>query len=446
MNADTNTTSPPSTPTAISKQQEQPHSGWRTFLSSVGNYISTPFMRKRPAEDAESEVLPAQKRTRIEEPQSITTYDLTENTPSAATNLQLERTEVDDTTEMEGQDLDQNTPLPAAKVQRRRIGEDSDMVMKTQGLGQGTPQAIKKAQRKRAVEHGDTEMEIHDLEETTPQPSTQLQRKRPAEDDDETETASRNKRMRTEDVQRTPHSGQRESPRDYAGPSTKNPKLPTSLSTITEYTEPSRLSSITDTTPSKPPRAMPQRLPPPSSTPLIRRAAQVRAARAAQSGKVAPTYAWEMRTATPKPREPNADARLAKLERMKALEKELEELKKDEDIMEMQSHRRKRVKIDNLRTIPHNKPGDSAGTFRVPEPDSDDEIEVMEDVEVSSNVFDEDKEEEPEVPVFTFPDVGLQADDYHVTPEYQEACGQLFAEGFNEWVAQGMPMDVELEA
>ncbi len=87
--------------------------------------------------------------------------------------------------------------------------------------------------------------------------------------------------------------------------------------------------------------------------------------------------------------EPNADARKAKLDRMRALQKELEELEEDEDIKEMQSHRRKRVKVDHLVTIPHNLPGDSSSTFRVPEVDSDDEMEVDYDVEERSNIFDE---------------------------------------------------------
>ena len=231
-----------------------------------------------------------------------------------------------------------------------------------------------------------------------------------------------------------------ESPRDYAGPSTMNPKLPTSLSTITEYTEPSFLSSFSESTPSRPPRSQPPRSLPPT-TPTIRRAALVRAARASQSiNRSTADYSWAPKVATPKPKEPNADARLAKLERMRALQKELKELEEDKDIQEMQSHRRKRVKIDNLPSIPHNRPGDSAGTFRVPEPDSDDEIEVMEGVEEASNLFNSEMEdgaveEESEVAEYTFPEIGAMPTGYEVTEDFKQQACSLFEEGLLAFVS-----------
>jgi hypothetical protein len=49
----------------------------------------------------------------------------------------------------------------------------------------------------------------------------------------------------------------------------------------------------------------------------------------------------------------------------------------------------KRVKIYHLKTIPHNRPGDSEGTFRFPDLDSDDEMEVDIDAALRSNIFEE---------------------------------------------------------
>lgn len=146
----------------------------------------------------------------------------------------------------------------------------------------------------------------------------------------------------------------------------------------------------------------------------------------------------------PKPKEPNADARLAKLERMRVLQMELEELKRDEDIKEMEAHsvhRRKRVKVDDLVSIPHNRPGDSQSTFRVPDVDSDDEMEVDSEVQERSNVFEEledNSEEEVEDHVqqkYEFPDVGRVPHGYHVSTEFKEAAGHMFTAGLAEFLA-----------
>ena len=154
-------------------------------------------------------------------------------------------------------------------------------------------------------------------------------------------------------------------------------------------------------------------------------------------------YAWE-RQSTPKPKEPNADVRQAKIQRMRDLQRELEELKQDEDIQKMEAlsvHRRKRVKIDNLAVIPHNRPGDSASTFRVPDIDSDDEMEVDASVEERSNIFEDDeteKEEQQHVevqkPVFEFPEVGLKPAEYHVTEDYQNQAGLWFEQGLEAFL------------
>ena len=365
-------------------------------------------------------------------------------------------------------------------------------------------------------------------------------RKRAAEE--EPTAPPSEKRLRVEEPENTPV--QRQTPRDIIRPSPKNPKVPTSLSTITEYTEPSSFFNVPDTTPSKPsrtpqrrtlqvpqntptvpsrlseepqssdslPQSMPSEsqstsnMPPPvpQSTPVnpfvVRRAAMIRAARSASADTRKPNtrqYAWEKRTSTLKPKETNADARYAKMQRMRELQKELEELKQDADVQDMEAHsvhRRKRVKIDNLAVIPHNRPGDSASTFRVPDIDSDDEMEVDDAIEERTNIFQEmeieeerasqskkrkareledeqqkakesdmqkakvieeqmakakatptpnltpsttmnEKEKEVhQAPKFTFPSVAPKPASYHVTAEYKNAAGSLFEQGFQEWL------------
>jgi hypothetical protein len=56
----------------------------------------------------------------------------------------------------------------------------------------------------------------------------------------------------------------------------------------------------------------------------------------------------------------------------------------------------KRVKIEHLKEIPHNLPGEPSGSFRFPEADSDDEMEVDEDVEIIDNAFTTAHDEAPE--------------------------------------------------
>ncbi|KAK3721905.1 hypothetical protein LTR37_002721 [Vermiconidia calcicola] len=302
-----------------------------------------------------------------------------------------------------------------------------------------------------------------------------------------------------EDAQRTPRSATQRptaqySARDYVGPSAKNPRVPTSLSTITEYSEPSFLSSYPEATPSKPSRVQSQRsLQVPQNTPTVRshrtqgsqspssvpqstsflqdstsssllqgtstmapprRSAQLRAQASVKTSTTPASkqYAWEKRDATPKPREPNADARLAKLNQIRELQRQLDELEKDEDIKDIEAHsihRRKRVKIDDLAVIPHNRPGDSVSTFRVPDIDSDEEMSVDEDIDQSSNMFAQAETTQelppppppaahvPEspAPTLTFPGIAPRPADYHVTEEYQEEAGRLFVEGFEAWLA-----------
>ena len=228
-----------------------------------------------------------------------------------------------------------------------------------------------------------------------------------------------------------------ETPRSILMPSTRDPRRATSLSTITERSEP--FSESTSSMASSLPQSTPV------APYLARRAAQLRAARS--GGLTTPTpklYAWEKQVSTPKPREPNADVRLAKIQRMRELQNELKKLQEDADIQDMEAHsvhRRKRVKIDNLAVIPHNRPGDSASTFRVPDIDSDDEMEVDDSVTERTNVFESIEEEESTehvqegVTSFTFPEVGHKSAEYITTEEYKVEAGRLFEQGLQEFLS-----------
>ena len=291
-------------------------------------------------------------------------------------------------------------------------------------------------------------------------------RKRAAEDEAATAAPAR-KRTRVDEPEKTPVR-LRPTHQKHLMRSVKNPAVPSSLSTITERSEQSLLDMAPDTTPSRkrrfddsaiqPHSSMPESTPSvPGSTPHPKRRTlqSVRAKRALASNPPAPVpYAWEKQPRMQKPKEPNADARAAKVEHYMQMKRELERLKQDADIKEIEAHsvhRRKRVKIDELAVIPHNRPGDPSGTFRMPEPDSDDEISVDEDFEETMNVYtatekaqDEPIEPiqpiqpiqpvQPEEPVFTFPEVGQRPETYHETEEFKDAAGDLFAAGLAEFV------------
>ncbi|KAK3637684.1 hypothetical protein LTR56_013516 [Elasticomyces elasticus] len=228
-------------------------------------------------------------------------------------------------------------------------------------------------------------------------------------------------------------------PRRFLMPSTKNRRVPTSLSTVNEQTE---ISDTTDidvnisdfstgllcgTTPSKP-----------------RQRRTVAEARASRLGSTyTPTrqqpLSWE-KTMRTTPADSNADRRFEKMERLRKLQEELSELNADDDVQEMQSHRLKRVKVDDLEFIPHNRPGDSSGTFRVPDIDSDDEMEVEFDVPERQNVFQTAAEMPAASPIrFNFPSVGKR------DPAAPRLCGEekeanlaLFREQYAAWtLAQG---------
>ncbi|CZT17320.1 uncharacterized protein RCC_03154 [Ramularia collo-cygni] len=159
------------------------------------------------------------------------------------------------------------------------------------------------------------------------------------------------------------------------GPSTLNRNHPSSLRAISERTE---NSAATVRAAARNAEPTPSRHRPISS---------VRSKRDQANNTPGRPRAW-VRPAMP--REPNADSRLAKLNHYNQMKDHVQSLEKDEELREMVArHRTKRVKIDDLVYIPHNRPGDPSGTFRVYDDDSEDEMEVDEDVELRKNVFDE---------------------------------------------------------
>jgi hypothetical protein len=163
------------------------------------------------------------------------------------------------------------------------------------------------------------------------------------------------------------------------GPSIHDHTYPSPLGAISEYTEPSETNM-------QPPQPTPSR---PRTTPARHRdIASVRRQRELASRVEIPKRAWDY---TPIPRDPNADSRLAKLQKYHETKDGLQEMEKDAEIKEMVQPRIKRVKVDDLVTIPHNRPGDPSSMFRVYDADTDDEMEVEESWEVRENVFEEDE-------------------------------------------------------
>ncbi|KAK4626997.1 hypothetical protein CLAFUW4_05011 [Fulvia fulva] len=228
----------------------------------------------------------------------------------------------------------------------------------------------------------------------------------------------------------------------------QTPYQPATLEPISEKAESEQRASMSmpDPTPSRPPRSVAK----------LRRAAreQDNTPSAKTPGRV-----W---TRQPAPKEPNADARLEKLRRFHEAQRTVNTMKDDEDIKDMVPRPTKRVKIDDLVSIPHNRPGDSESTFRVYDVDSDDEMEVdAEFAEIRQNIFkasttqeeDDKKEEETPKPVketpnvikqsvevpkmtFDFPSVGLMPEDQRDRP-YNEYLGAKFSWGLAEWLRTG---------
>jgi hypothetical protein len=150
------------------------------------------------------------------------------------------------------------------------------------------------------------------------------------------------------------------------------------LSTISERTEPSETEDVT-------PRA------PSYATPS--RTRSINKVRAARQNLGRPSSRVSTSSSKPVPREPNADLRQTKLkQQQKQLAEESDKENRDltaNNVPVPAFRATKRVKIYHLKTIPHNRPGDSEGTFRFPDLDSDDEMEVDIDAALRSNIFEE---------------------------------------------------------
>lgn len=164
-----------------------------------------------------------------------------------------------------------------------------------------------------------------------------------------------------EHVPSTPTPKPRAVPSSVKVPAT----MPASLSTITENTEPPETStSLSHATPCRP-----------------RPIHKVRAAR--QNLLDSSKKSWPSK---PVPRERNADARFGKLQQLAAEPPTPKPVQAEKT--EVAPRPTKRVKVDQLLYIPHNRPGDAEGTFRAPDIDSDDEMEVDIDVPLRPNMFD----------------------------------------------------------
>ncbi|GAB7358697.1 hypothetical protein MBLNU230_g3926t1 [Neophaeotheca triangularis] len=192
----------------------------------------------------------------------------------------------------------------------------------------------------------------------------QRKRLRVEEPEETQEPSTKRARHNTSDVPDTPTRKPREHGDWHASHPTFNcpsvkyrNKVDTSLSTINEQSEMT-------------PAANEQTVPPNS----VARRRTIKMARAAYAPYPAPS-----------PR-----TGLDKLRELRHAQRQVAALEKDEDLSDFLKpvKRTKYVKVDRLVKIPHNRPGESSGTFRVPDLDDDDEMEVWEDVaERSENIF-----------------------------------------------------------
>ncbi|KXS94539.1 hypothetical protein AC578_7493 [Pseudocercospora eumusae] len=211
-------------------------------------------------------------------------------------------------------------------------------------------------------------------------------RKRPAPEPEQSpEPVQQPHQRQSEPEQRIPRIAVSETPERAQAPRatsntlTQHRTVERSLATITEYTEP---SDQTITLPLQTPSRQPRRI----------RDTRMRAS----AHSATPSRAW---TPQPAPREPNADRRLEKLRKYQELDQQLKAMKADPETQEIVERPMKRVKIDDLVSIPHNRPGDAKSTFRMFEIDSDEEMEVDEEAEVRSNVFEtSENNETPKAP------------------------------------------------
>lgn len=176
------------------------------------------------------------------------------------------------------------------------------------------------------------------------------------------------------------------------------------LDTISEQAE-LPATDFAAQTPTRPSRIMPpaQTERPARTADFTPRRRTIKDVRASQVTRTPlPTQGLRRWQSTSKPREPNADKRLARMQQLeklmeqkKQMEEQIAKLAAEQEADGIDTRKRKRVKVDELAYIPHNNPGDAKSTFRVPEWDSDDEMEVDEAVPVRPNVFSVNAETQP---------------------------------------------------
>lgn len=144
----------------------------------------------------------------------------------------------------------------------------------------------------------------------------------------------------------------------------------------------------------------------PKSLPRRRTYKEARAAAANKGTRNAtdpPTPAVS-RTAPSTPYDKNDYARIRRLREIEelaaehtAMQQRLEKLRAEQEAeAAFQPRKTKRVKMEQLKEIPHNLPGEPSGSFRFPEVDSDDEMEVDADAEIIENPFTAADDEAPE--------------------------------------------------
>lgn len=140
----------------------------------------------------------------------------------------------------------------------------------------------------------------------------------------------------------------------------------------------------------------------PKSLPRPRRSVKDARARKSMRGVNEPATPITTRTAPTTPYDKNNYERIRRAREMEqlivqreAMEQKLAKLRAEQLAEEeAQPRKTKRVKLDHLKTIPHKLPGEPSGSFRVPEADSDDEMEVDDDASVIENPFSAADDEE----------------------------------------------------
>lgn len=133
----------------------------------------------------------------------------------------------------------------------------------------------------------------------------------------------------------------------------------------------------------------------PKSLPRPRRSIKDARARRSMRGVNEPATPVATRTAPTTPYDKNNYERIRRAREMEqlivqreAMEQKLAKLRAEQQAEEeAQPRKTKRVKLDHLKTIPHRLPGEPSGSFRFPEVDSDDEMEVDDDASVIENPF-----------------------------------------------------------